>query len=245
VSCAWLRVAPVPLRAFHAARLMPGLAKPHPREEDAGAGPAELPGSEGDPIMATETSKTVSKSRRRNQPSRPSITLKLVQALAPTSRSVEKIAAAFGLDPVDYDGICETTKESIIRSAEALQPTLSETAMTIHMQRITGSFVSSAHGAAQFYQSRVSQARDLTSKLANDDRDEDREGIYGFESRAARFRQFAAEAALTASAVMAAAEGAVAAHLHVTGEEWKPFEPRDDNATVGRQAADAELAAFE
>jgi hypothetical protein len=41
-SCAWLCVAPVPLRAFHAARPMPGLGKPHPRGKDAGAGPADL-----------------------------------------------------------------------------------------------------------------------------------------------------------------------------------------------------------
>ena len=45
---------------------------------------------------------------------------------------------------------------------------------------------------------------------------------------------------------MAAAEAAVAAHLHVTGEDWKPYQPRAAGpATVSRQAADAELAAFE
>ena len=45
---------------------------------------------------------------------------------------------------------------------------------------------------------------------------------------------------------MAAAEAAVAAHLHVTGEDWKPYVPRAAGpATVSRQAADAELAAFE
>ena len=57
--------------------------------------------------------------------------------------------------------------------------------MKIHLQRVVGSFVGSAHGAAQFYGGKVTQARDLTSKLANHDRDEDREGVYGFESRAA------------------------------------------------------------
>jgi hypothetical protein len=89
------------------------------------------------------------------------------------------------------------------------------------------------------------QARDLTSKLANDDRDEDREGVYGFDSRAARARQFAAEAGLTAYALMAAAEGAVDAYTHITGDKWKPYEPPVAGpATVGRQAAEAEIAAF-
>jgi len=106
-------------------------------------------------------------------------------------------------------------------------------------------FVCSARRAAQFYGGKVTQARDLTSKLANDDRDEDREGVYGFESRAARARQFAAEAGLTAYALMAAAEGAIDAYTHITGEKWKPYEPPVAGpATVGRQAAEAEIAAF-
>ena len=105
--------------------------------------------------------------------------------------------------------------------------------------------VGSACRAAQFYGGKVTQARDLTSKLANDDRDEDREGVYGFDSRAARARQFAAEAGLTAYALMAAAEGAVDAYTHITGDKWKPYEPPVAGpATVGRQAAEAEIAAF-
>jgi len=146
---------------------------------------------------------------------------------------------------VDREGIREATREQVVLSSDVLQPTVNETAMKIHLQRIVGSFVNSAYGAAQFYSLKVTQARDLTSKLANEDRDEDREGVYGFESRAARTRLFAAEAGLTAHALVAAAEGAVAAYFHVIGEEWKPYEaPPAGPATVGRQAAEAELAAF-
>ncbi len=68
----------------------------------------------------------------------------------------------------------------ILLSADALQPTVNDTAMKIHLQRIVGSFVTSAYGAAQFYSQKVTQARDLASKFANDDRDEDRE-VYGFD----------------------------------------------------------------
>jgi hypothetical protein len=196
--------------------------------------------------MATKTAqKNASNTMLRSQSSRQAITLELVAAHAPSHALVGRLCSTFGLDPVDYDGIREATKDQIGLAAEALQPTVNETAMKIHLQRVVGSFVSSAHGAAQFYGGKVTQARDLTSKLANDDRDEDREGVYGFESRAARARQFAAEAGLTAYALMAAAEGAVAAYTHITGETWKPYEPPVAGpATVGRQAAESEIAAF-
>jgi hypothetical protein len=196
--------------------------------------------------MSTKTAqKNASNTSQRSQPSRPAITLELVTALAPSHSLADRLCSTFGLDPVDHDGIHETTKEHIVLSADTLQPIVNETAMKIHLQRIVGSFVNSAHGAAQFYSQKVTQARDQTSKLANDDRDEDREGVYGFENRAARARLFAAEAGLTACALMAAASGAVAAYFHVTGEEWKAYEaPPVGPATVSRQAAEAELAAF-
>src|SRR6201984_962388 len=166
-------------------------------------------------------------------------------AVPPGHHPLGRPCSTFALDAVDYEGIREATKEQISLSAEALQPTVNETAMKIHLQRVVGSFVSSAHGAAQFYGGKVTQARDLTSKLANDDRDEDREGVYGFESRAARARQFAAEAGLTAFALMAAAEGAVDDYTHITGDKWKPYEPPVAGpATVGRQGAEAEIGAF-
>ena len=237
---------PAPLVDICAARLVPGLVKPHPREKTRAQGSRISRANERDQIMATKTTqKNASNTMHRIQPPRQAITLELVAAHAPSHALVGRLCSTFGLDPVDYDGIREATKDQIGLSAEALQPTVNDTAMKIHLQRVVGSFVSSAHGAAQFYGGKVTQARDLTSKLANDDRDEDREGVYGFESRAARARQFAAEAGLTAYALMAAAEGAVDAYTHITGEKWKPYEPPlAGPATVGRQAAEAEIAAF-
>ena len=99
--------------------------------------------------------------------------------------------------------------------------------------------------AAQFYNTKVTQARDLTSKLANDDRDEDSDGVYGFETKAARARAFAGQAGLTAYALLAAAEGAVHAYSAITGENWKPYEaPLAPAATVSRKSAAAELDAL-
>jgi hypothetical protein len=79
----------------------------------------------------------------------------------------------------------------------------------------------------------------------NEDRDEDRGGVSGFESRADRARRFAAEMGLQAFALMAAAEGAVHAYAAVTGNDWKPYEqPSSPAVSTARQSAAAELAAF-
>jgi hypothetical protein len=117
--------------------------------------------------------------------------------------------------------------------------------MEIHLQRVVGSFVSSAYGAATFYGTKVTQAKDLTMKSQNDDRDEDRGGVSGFESKAERARQFAAEMGLQAYALMAAAEGAVSAYAHITGEDWKPYEaPAAPASSTSRHSAEAQMAAF-
>ena len=92
------------------------------------------------------------------------VTLQPVAAHAPSHGLVGRRCSTFGLDPVDYEGIREATKEQISLSAEALQPTVNETAMKIHLQRVVGSFVGSAHGAAQFYGGKVTQARDLQAR---------------------------------------------------------------------------------
>ena len=130
-------------------------------------------------------------------------------------------------------------------AAKALRDTLSEKAMQIHLQRIVGAYVTSAHGAGQFYQQKVSQARDLTSKLANEDRDEDRDGGTGFETKAERARLFAAEMGLQAYALLAAGEGAVSAYAHITGEDWKPYEPPAMNTQgIARRSATEQMAAL-
>jgi hypothetical protein len=99
---------------------------------------------------------------------------------------------------------------------------------------------SSARRAAQCNGGKVTQARDLTSKLANDDRDEDREGVYGFESLSPAPAEFAAEAVLTAYTLMACGRGRGRCL-----QRHHPMEPPVAGpATVGRQAAEAEIAGF-
>jgi hypothetical protein len=189
------------------------------------------------------TPKTQAQSR--NQPNRQSVTLEAVVAHALHAALAENLSGTFAIEPVDYAAIREGTEEFIVRSANLLCDNLNDKAMEIHLQRVVGSYVGSAYGAAQFYGTKVTQARDLTMASQNEDRDEDRGGVAGFESRADRARRFAAEMGLQAFALMAAAEGAVHAYAAVTGNDWKPHEPPSSLAvTTARQSAAAELAAF-
>jgi hypothetical protein len=177
---------------------------------------------------------------------RQAITFERVARLAPSAGLAENLVRTFGLAAVDYDGIRDATCLQITQATEAFDGALNDKALQIHLQRITGAFVGSAFGAAQFYGTKKSAAMALTSKLLNDDRDEDREGPYGFESKAERARLFAAEMALQSFALLAAAEGAIAGYREVTGEDWKPYvAPASPAAGIARQAAAAEIAAFE
>lgn len=192
-------------------------------------------------IMASKKSAPTTKPSAFRQP----ITFELVQAHAPHAALAENLSRTFAIDLVDYAAIREAHEEHIVRCANALVDDLNDKAMQIHLQRVVGSFVGSAYGAAQFYGTKVTQARDLTMASQNDDRDEDRSGATGFESKAERARLFAGQMGLQAFALMAAAEGAINAYAHITGEDWKPYEPPAAPSTgVSRQSAAAELAAF-
>jgi hypothetical protein len=193
----------------------------------------------------TKTSNVpAAKSAARNQ-AKPAYTLERAILTCPTSNLAAALERSFALEAVDYNGIRETTEEMIGNHAKILAP-MDERAIEIHLQRIVGSFVGSACAAGEFYSNKVSDAKNLTSKLGSDDRDEDREPIYGLESKAQRAREFAAKAGMQAYALLAAAQGAVDAFAAVTGSDWKPFQqnqPADRNVT--RMAAKAELDAFE
>src|ERR1700692_1838269 len=86
---------------------------------------------------------------------RQAITLELVQAHAPNAGLADNLSRTFGIDPIDYAAIREGTEENIVRSANVLRDDLNDRAMAMHLQRIVGAFVSSAYGAATFYQGKV------------------------------------------------------------------------------------------
>lgn len=179
-------------------------------------------------------------------PLRRGTTIEMVRLVCPEAAQATRIAESFGLAIIDSDGIRDLHQRLISETADALGEGLNERAMQIHLQRIAGAYVGSAHGAGQFYSRAVTEAREATAKLANDARDEDLDGPVGFESAAQRKREFAAEVGLQAHALRMAAEGAVAAYEHVVGESWKPFERQPDQPgeTVTRKAAEVQMAAF-
>lgn len=173
-------------------------------------------------------------------------TLEMVRLTCPDAVQAMRIADSFGTAVVDGDGVRDTHERLIIETADALSEGLAERAMQIHLQRIVGAYVGSAHGAGQFYSRAVTEARDATAKAANDARDDDRDGIVGYDSSAQRKREFAADMGIQAFSLRMAAEGAVAAYEHVVGETWKPFDRPVDNPgqTLDRKAAEAQMDAL-
>ena len=69
-------------------------------------------------------------------------------------------------------------------------------------------------------------------------------GVYGLEDLSPASAQFAAEAGLTAFALMAAAAGVVDTYSDITGEKWKPYGAAGLPARHCRPADEAEIAAF-
>ena len=163
----------------------------------------------------------------------------------PDATQVANIVRVFGMPDVDYAAIREATEEVVARGAAALQGNLSEKAVEMHLGRIVDAHVRSAYGAGLFYGVKAKLARDLNSKVANEDRDEDRMGVDGLPNDAERAREFAAQMAVQAFALLAAAEGAVDAYAQVTGSDWKPYQGTGRPAmAVDRQAAAAQIAAL-
>ncbi len=177
---------------------------------------------------------------------RPAYTLERASMLCPTATQAHTLATRFGLEQVDFNSIRETTEECLATSIKTLTSNMNDQALEIHMQRIVGSYVASACGAGEFYSAKVTTAREMTTRLSNDSRDEDRSGVSGFESKAQRAREFAAQVGLQSYALLAAAQGAVDAFASVTGGDWKPYQRNDTNdQNVDRKAAQAELDAFD
>ena len=174
-------------------------------------------------------------------------TIEMVRLTCPDEAQALRIAESFGNAILDSDGIRDMHERMIVETAAGLAEGLGERAMQIHLQRIVGAYVGSAHGAGQFYSKAVSEARDATAKGAADDRDEDLDGPVGYDSAAQRKREFAADMGIQAHALRVAAEGAVSAYEQIVGEVWKPFDRPVENPgqTLDRKAAAAQMSAFD
>ena len=186
-----------------------------------------------------------SKTAKGKKPARPPITFERAKLLCPNAITAEKVAQAFALDLPDYDSIRETHERLLRQGWLSFDDALNDQATLMHFQRVAGSFVSSALGAGDYYSRKVTEARDATSKLANDFRDEDRDAPAGFDSRAQKAREWAAKMAIQAYALLAAAEGAITAYKEITGEDWKPYIADNEGPqTAERKSTAAEISAF-
>lgn len=184
---------------------------------------------------------------------RPAITFETAERLCPDAAQIANIVRGFGLDDVDYAAIRDAAEAGLATTGKALAHSLVVTdmngetnhkALEMVLQRVAGSFVAAAFGAANFYETKRQAARELNSKF-NDAREEDRMGVDGMANRAQRAREFAASLALKAYATLAAAEGALSAYEHLIGSPWKPYEGTQDNgATLARDAANAQASAL-
>jgi hypothetical protein len=176
-----------------------------------------------------------------------STTIEMVRLCCPDINQSAMISESFGLHLLDSAGIRDFHERALIESAQVMSDALTEKAMKIHFQRIAGSFVGSAYGAGQFYSKAVSEAKDVTARLANDVRDEDRGGPAGFDSAAQRKREFAADMGQQAHALLMAAEGTLAAYAKIIGEPWKPYQKQLEGTRdiIDRRAANLQMAAFD
>jgi len=180
---------------------------------------------------------------KQQKTARPEISFERARLVCPHAGIAEKVAQSFALTLPDYESIRQTHENLLVRTWHGFDEALNEKAVAMHFQRIVGSYVSSAQGAGIFYSQKVTEARDLTSKLAANGEEEF--APIGFESRAERARGFAADLCMQAYALLAAAEGAVSAYKEITGEDWKPYVAAPDaSQSVERKSATTELAAF-
>jgi len=183
---------------------------------------------------------------KKSEKTRKPVTFAMVQTIAPSHAMMEKIEAAFGLEDVDYEKIRDTVQLNCLGENDALRKVLSEKALQMHLERIVGAYVASAWGAANFYSNKATEAARLNSSFACDDRDEDRDGVAGFESKRDRAREFAAQMASQAYALLAAAHGSIDAYREITGQDWKPYAPRAEaSQRVERRSAQSQMSAFE
>jgi hypothetical protein len=102
----------------------------------------------------------------------------------------------------------EPAKTISVANPRRPRPVDNEKATEMHFQRVVAALISSAVGAGRFYSTKVSEARTATARAADGGGDE-RGTPIGLESKAQRTREFAAEMAMQACALLGAAHGAV------------------------------------
>ena len=137
--------------------------------------------------MANKTrTQTAAKPATRTASDRKPVTLEMAVALCPNANLAENLSRTFGLDPVDTAGIREATEEHVA-SGRPSSPRLSP--RRLWKCTCSGSSAPMSvppSGPASSIPQKVTQARDLTAKIANDAAMRTVTVWSGFESRAGR-----------------------------------------------------------
>jgi hypothetical protein len=164
--------------------------------------------------------------------------------LCPTEGQAERVAEKFGLTLPDYQAIRKLHARTLLEMADGFAGALNDKATQMHFQRIVGSLVSSAVGAGRFYSEKVSEARAAAARSADGRREPD--APVGFESRALRVAEFAADMAMQAFALLAAADGAVQAFKEITGDDWVAYQAHDEaQGGLQQRSLKTQLSAFD
>ena len=189
--------------------------------------------------------KASAQSRKSQKPAanRP-VSFEQAALLCPTQGQAERVAERFGLAVPDYQAIRELHARALHDMAAGLAGALNDKATQMHFQRIVGSLVSSAVGAGRFYSEKVSEARAAAARAT--DGGEEPGAPVGFESRALRVAEFAADMAMQAFALLAAAHGALEAFKEITGDDWVAYQAHDEaQGALQQRSLKTQLSAFD
>lgn len=183
--------------------------------------------------------KALAQSANQAKQPKAAITFERAKLLCPDQGKAERIAENFGLICPDYESIRDQHSLALLKMKDGFDGALNEKATALHFQRIVGSLVSSAVGAGSFYSDKVSDARALATRTPEGG--EDTEAPVGFESKARRAAEFAADMGIQAFALLAAAHGAVDAYKDITGEEWQPYRAPAESQPLEQRALKSQL----
>ena len=194
--------------------------------------------------MANNRNASAQSGKSRKPAPKQKISFETARLLGPTEGQAARIAESYGLNLPDYDGVRAVHSEALHNMAKSFDGSLNEKATKMHFQRIVGSLVSSAVGAGRFYSDKVLEARAAAARTAEGGQEPD--APVGFESKARRLAEFAADMAMQAHAILAAADGALEAYKEITGEDWVAYEaPVDGHAALEQSSLKTQLSAFD
>jgi len=184
----------------------------------------------------SKTHETPAKSANRVPP-----TFEMAVQLCPHQGIAENVAQAYGLIVPEYEQIKTEHERALKAMWHSFENSLNEKATEMHFQRLVGSLVASAVGAGRFYSDKVSDARAASTR--GHDTGQEQDAPFGLESKAQRTREFAADMAMQAYALLAAADGAVAAYKEITGTDWKPYAAQPEGS-LEQRSTEAQMNAF-